>query len=296
MIIILKKKFLFLLAIVVAFIGAAGLTVHAAFRANESLSVKLPVVMYHHISPKQKLQNDYTISPEQFEDDLIYIKEQGYQTITAKDLIGFTSNGDPLPEKSIMITFDDGFESFYAYAYPLLQKHEMHAIVFVTGKDIDQFTEANDHNLDYSYMTWDEVSELAASEWVEIGNHTYNMHKANGSRMGCKIKDGENVESYKKLLTEDLQKTQDRILKATGRESTCFAYPFGGICKPAREVLKEMGFYAAFSCEEKVNVIKPGDDLYKIGRFNRAYGKSSQKFFEKILDMETVPKNPQTRK
>lgn len=287
MILILKKRFLCMLAITFVCIGAAGLSVHAAFSADLATSIRLPVIMYHHISPKQKLQNAYTISDQQFEKDLIFLKEHGYHTITLDELVRFAENGDSLPDNPIMITFDDGFESFYAYAYPLLQKHEMHAVMFVTGVDVDKFSEANDHNLDYSYLTWDEVAELAASDWVEIGNHTYNMHKSNGSRLGCKIKKGENIEAYRKLLKGDLQKTQEKILDTTGIESIGFAYPFGGICKPAKEVLKEMGFKVAFSCEEKVNVIKPGDNLEKVGRYNRASGKSSDAFFEKILELET---------
>ena len=296
MIVILRKKFLCLLAAVILCIGAAGFSVHAAFSAGSAASVRLPVIMYHHISPKQKLQNAYTISDQQFEKDLIFLKNHGYHTVTLKEVIEFAENGIPLPEKAVMITFDDGFESFYAYAYPLLQKHEMHAVMFVTGTDIDKFTAADDHNLDYSYMTWDEVAELAASDWVEIGNHTYNMHKSNGSRLGCKIKKGENIETYKKLLTDDLQKTQDKILDTTGIESISFAYPFGGICKPAKEVLKEMGFKIAFSCEEKVNVIKPGDELNKVGRFNRANGKSSEAFFKNILDIDDPSPTPMDTK
>ena len=90
--------------------------------------IKLPVIMYHNISKKQSLINKYCVSVNQFENDLKYIKSQGYNCITSAQLIDYVYNGKKLPKKPFMITFDDGYESFYVYAYPLLKKYTTYGV------------------------------------------------------------------------------------------------------------------------------------------------------------------------
>ena len=77
--------------------------------------------MYHGIRKSTSAQNKYVISPDEFESDLKYIKENGYETIVVADLLEYFDNGKALPEKPIMITFDDGCLNNYTYAFPLLK-------------------------------------------------------------------------------------------------------------------------------------------------------------------------------
>ena len=77
-------------------------------------SVKLPVIMYHSLLKDEKLQNDYTVSPTLFENDLKYLTENGYTTVVVKDLTDYVYGKKSLPEKCIMLTFDDGY--FYNLA------------------------------------------------------------------------------------------------------------------------------------------------------------------------------------
>ena len=72
-------------------------------------SVKLPVIMYHSLLKDEKLQNDYTVSPTLFENDLKYLAENGYTTVVVKDLTDYVYGKKSLPEKCIMLTFDDGY-------------------------------------------------------------------------------------------------------------------------------------------------------------------------------------------
>lgn len=84
-------------------------------------SVKLPVIMYHSLLKDEKLQNDYTVSPTLFENDLKYLAENGYTTVVVKDLTDYAYGKKSLPEKCIMLTFDDGYYNNYYYALPLLE-------------------------------------------------------------------------------------------------------------------------------------------------------------------------------
>lgn len=83
-------------------------------------SVKLPVIMYHSLLKDEKLQNDYTVSPTLFENDLKYLAENGYTTVVVKDLTDYVYGKKSLSEKCIMLTFDDGYYNNYYYALPLL--------------------------------------------------------------------------------------------------------------------------------------------------------------------------------
>ena len=80
----------------------------------------LPVLLYHKMSSSS--ENSLTIRPETFEQHLLFLQESGYHTISFEQLLAFRENGSPLPEKPVMITFDDGYVNNGELAYPLLKK------------------------------------------------------------------------------------------------------------------------------------------------------------------------------
>lgn len=251
---------------------------------QEEQRISLPILMYHNLSKKAGLLGRYVVSVEQFEKDLKYIQENKFTPITMTELIEYVYEGEPLPEKPIMITFDDGYESFYAYAYPLLQKYNMKAVMSIVGAYTDLFTKTPDHNLDYSHLTWDEVNEMSKSGLVEIQNHSFDMHKNGGDRKGCAKKNRENVKAYEIELKQDLLKMQEETLQFTGIKPNTFTYPYGALCPEALPILKEMGFRAALTCYEVKNEITASDSeaLYSLGRFNRESGVSTEQFFAKL--------------
>lgn len=250
---------------------------------NFNDAIKLPVIMYHNISEKQRLVNKYCVSTREFENDLKYIKEHGYTCIGTAELIDYVYNGKELPKNPFMITFDDGYESFYKYAYPLLKKYNMKAVMSIVGAYTDLYTNCDDHNVDYSYLNWKEVNELNNSNFAEIQNHTYNMHEITATRKGAGKAKGESFEQFKKVFEKDTKKLNDMILSYTGKKCTVFTYPYGNIAEKSDEVIKDMGFLAALTCSEQVNIVtKNPDDLYKIGRFNRDGRLSTAEFFAKI--------------
>lgn len=271
-------------AIITLFVAASVLLVSAdSSKVDNNNKIALPIIMYHHISEKSSSLGNYVVSPEQFENDLKYIKELGYTTISVDELIKFSEGKFDMPEKSIMITFDDGYLSFYEYAYPLLQKYNMKAVLSIIGRYTDLYSECDDHNVNYAHVTWDNISEMSKSGLVEIENHTYDMHILN-ERKGCTIKSGESEDCYKTTLSSDLTIVQEKIKNATGKTPLAFTYPFGRMCKQSYDIIKEMGFKVSFGCEEKVNYLdKENPDLYKLKRFNRSSGKSSAEFFKNIL-------------
>lgn len=249
---------------------------------NKEETTPLPIIMYHHISTSQKCWNDYTISPETFRGDLEYLRVHGYTTITMNQLLAYTRGEGDLPEKPIMITFDDGQASFGAYALPLLEEYNMSAVLAIVGSYTDQFTKSEDHNIRYACFSWPELAKLNQSPYVELAAHTYDMHSFN-RRKGCKIMKGENLENYYTTLSQDLEKVEERFEQFIQEKPIAFSYPFGYYCKEAKNVLRERGYLLLFTCNERVNELS-GDpeELLSLSRFNRPYGIDREKFFEKL--------------
>lgn len=247
-------------------------------------SVRLPIIMYHHVLNDKSKLGKYIVSPKEIEKDIIYLKEQGYTTIVMEDLINYVKNDIALPEKPIMLTFDDGYYSNYTYVVPLLEKYDVKAVISVTGGYVQKSTEEGNLNPAYSYLTWDLINELVNSPYIEIQNHSYAMHEI-CERRGCLIMKGESYEKYTKEMTNDIGKLQNIIEEKTGYRPTTFTYPFGFVCKESNDVLKKMGFIATLSCYEGVNILSgKEEELFELKRFNRPSGISQKKFFEKFIE------------
>lgn len=93
--------------------------IYRSTQAETAETKKVPILMYHSVLKSSNGKNDYIVSPDQIEKDLIYIKDNGYQTVTTNDLINFVDGKGKLPEKPVVLTFDDGNYNNYSYVYPL---------------------------------------------------------------------------------------------------------------------------------------------------------------------------------
>lgn len=262
-----------------------GITAYAInISAKDNQSVKLPVVMYHQLTENESKAGRYVLALEQFENDLIYLKEKGYETVTAKELVDFVYSKGTLPEKAVMLTFDDGCESVYGYALPLLEKYGFTAVSFAVGSWVDYYSEINDHNMNYSTLTWEEIAELCAGKTIDVQSHSYDCHANAAGRNGMKIKKNETIEAYTEFLSADVSKMKEKMVQYTGAAPLAVAYPFGSFSDESDEILKENGIKVTFTCREIVSTIKKAepDSLFGLGRYNRANGISSESFFEKM--------------
>lgn len=261
----------------------SGLTAVFASTQNSDC-IKLPVLMYHSILKNNSESPKYVVTPSQLESDLKYLKENGYTAVTVEDLTAYVYDGKSLPDKPIMLTFDDGYYNNYYYALPLMKKYDMKMVISVVGKYTDTYSEGSDSNPNYSYLTWDQIKEMQKSGYVEFQNHTYNLHSIGAARNGCKKNRGESIEEYRKILIDDIGGMQKKMKMETGIVPAAFTYPFGGASEASFDVIKEMGFKASFSCSEGINEITHDKEcLYMIKRFIRPSGLSSEKYFGKIL-------------
>ncbi len=238
--------------------------------------VEVPILMYHSILRSSSINSDYIISEAAFENDLKYLKENGYTTIVVKDLIDFVEEGKSLPKKPVILTFDDGYFNNYTYAFPLLKKYNSKAVLSIIGYYTDIYTTSPDENPGYAHVTWENAKEMIDSGLVEMQNHSYNLHTTDMGRNGSKKKRGESTEEYKAVLVEDLGKLQDAFKKNTGYVPTTYTYPFGSVSNDSFDIIKEMGFKASLSCESGMNYISRDKEcLYMMKRYLRTPKKTA---------------------
>lgn len=266
-----------------AAISENGEAAFSAAKDTKDKGVFLPVLMYHSILRDPTRWGDFVLSPEVLEEDIKYLSDGGYTAVTVSDLIQYVYEDGDLPEKPVMITFDDGYYNNVVYALPILEKYDMKATISVVGEYTETFSKANDPNPAYAHMTWTDIQQLQENGRIEIGNHTYNMHQSKGRKGAGKLWN-ESDEEYAAALKEDLSKLQAALLENSGVDCKVFTYPYGNISRESIPVLKEMGFLATLVCYEKPNYItREPDTLFGLNRFNRPSGISTQEFMKRVL-------------
>ena len=284
-----SKKFIIVFCCVLAVSVITFLEVekNSVSTVSTSEGYYVPVIMYHSILKDSSLQGRYVVSPLQLENDLKYLSENGYTAITVADLLAYVDEGVPLPEKPVMLTFDDGYYNNYLYAFPLMQKYGFKMVLSVIGKFSDDFSNTSDENAYYSHCTWDQLREMELSGYVEVQNHSFDMHSTDKGRNGTKKNSWESVENYKEILSRDILKCQNYLVEQSGITPTAFTYPFGAISSESVSILKELGFKASFSCENKMNLItRDPECLFGIYRFIRPSGEASETYFESTVKID----------
>jgi len=246
-------------------------------------SADVPIIMYHLITEKPKYIGKYGVTPKELADDLQYLKENNYTTVVMKDLIDFVNQGTPLPEKPIVLTFDDGNFSDHQYLYPLLKEYNMKAVLAIIGKATDENTKLTEEHpaSRHPNMSWPQVRELHESGVFEIQSHGYDMH----GRGGSGEKRGEDLQVYHKRLYNDLDKLQNLCETHLGYKPNTFVYPLGVIGKESRTVLENLSMKASLSCQEGINVLRSGDvdSLFKMYRYNRPSGKPVKNILDSAI-------------
>ena len=258
----------------------------AALSADE-ISTRVPILMYHHLS--EDVTNSEMVSPEQFEAQIRALSEAGYTGVSFDELQAYVLRGEPLPEKPVVITFDDGYRSNYTLAYPILQKYNMKAAIFVIGVSFGK-----DHYKDTDYAITPhfgaaEAAEMAASGLVSIQSHTYDMHQWLPYETGSAVREnilplpGESEEAYVQTLTEDFTRSRAQLESATGQPVDVLAYPAGQYSTLAQVTLQSLGVHVTLSTNPGVNTVVKGlpQTLYAMLRF----GITEDVTPEALLDM-----------
>ncbi len=189
-------------------------------------AARVPVLMYHYIrsgiSAADTLAYGLSISPEQLDQQLSFIEQNGYQTISLNDLSDALENKTPLPPRSVILTFDDGYRDFYTTAFPLLKKYNLRAVSFyVVG-----------YSNYPGYMNWDMVSEIHKSGLIDVESHTL------GHLMLTQL----TPEQAKNEIFESKRILEEKLNKKVN----FFAYPYGDSNEGIVNLVAQAGYKLAF--------------------------------------------------
>jgi peptidoglycan/xylan/chitin deacetylase (PgdA/CDA1 family) len=197
-------------------------TPHEAY----SLTLKVPILMYHYISIPPEDADKYriglSVAPEDFRQQMAYLAENGFSTITFEDLSRAIAEKQVLPDKPVIITIDDGYHDNYENAFPVLQEYGFTATIFLLTDPIDQGNP--------NYMTWAMIEEMAAAG-IQFGPHT----KTHPDLRGL---------SRAKLIWQILG-SQETVAAHVGYMPRYFAYPSGRYDENTIALLKELNFWGA---------------------------------------------------
>ena len=207
---------------------------------SEALS-SVSVIMYHNFVSEEDVKNgieyeEYSISPEDFEEDLIWLKNNGYITITSDELLEFLEKKEALPSKAVVISIDDGSWGVYKHAWPLLKKHGMKADLNVIGAQIDATWETLNSGKTRDgeaapFCTWEELAEMQKSGVINICSHTYGLHVYNkNKRIGMNLMENETEEEFTTVVKEDYNLSVKCIRGWVGKAPKTVAYPYSKRC------------------------------------------------------------------
>ncbi|MBX3378866.1 MAG: polysaccharide deacetylase family protein [Phycisphaeraceae bacterium] len=225
-------------------------------------SLVVPVMMYHHVrEPGPGLADAaslrFAVSPVEFEKQLDYLQQNGYTTIDTRTLDCAMQTGEPLPPRSVMLTFDDGWETQFSIAYPSLKARGMVGVFFVHTGVIGEEPGNS--------MSWADVCRMQ-DDGMDIESHTVSHPSL--PRL--------EPDALRSELTESR-----RILEAKlGKPVTALAYPFGDFAEREVEAAKAAGYRLAFSTE--VGLVQRLDEPLEIHRTIVTFSDTTDDFAIKL--------------
>lgn len=228
---------------------------------DETLTKKVPILMYHALTEVESEASSTVITMSAFEEQMSALKEEGYTAIFYSDLVSYVYEGTPLPEKPIVITFDDGYESNLSLAMPVLEKYGMCATVSVIGVSIGKDTYKDTGVAMYPHFSLDEARIAYESGIFDFQSHSFDMHQNEydeDMRDGMLKKDVESENEYIFALREDFARSREELEGGIGNEVFVITYPHGKFSELTDIVLMESGALVSVSTREGVNEITKG--------------------------------------
>lgn len=218
------SKNVFLLLLITLLICSASAAQAARKRADFP-----PVLMYHDV--RETALNYFDVTTEDFAAQLDRLKAEGYKTLSMEEFVAIVKEGGKFPEKSVLITFDDGYRGVYERALPELAKRGMKATFFIITDSLGCNTG------EYPYITKEELKKMAASPWVSIGSHT---------RTHAHL---EQIDSNQQR--EEIRSSRELLEKWTGRKIEALAFPYGGYDKSVIEAVRAAGYDVSFAVQDR---------------------------------------------
>lgn len=198
---------------------------------------------------RSDIKSGSDIVANDFKKHMEYLHKNNYRTIGIDEFLKYYNRGS-FPKKSVMITFDDGYKSFYTMAYPALKKYNFKAVIF----PIVSLTPGLERKVIWNeHLTFNQLRLMNKdSNLIDIGSHTYNLHYyINDEKAAVNRRKDEDMKNYESRIRKDLRLSKDILELQTDKDIIALAWPYGITNKTAKKIAGEVGFQLLFS-------LKPG--------------------------------------
>jgi peptidoglycan/xylan/chitin deacetylase (PgdA/CDA1 family) len=238
----------------------------------------LPILTFHAVDD---LRSIISFPPQLFEHGMARLHDKGYRTLSLLELIDCMRSGAPFPDRSFVITFDDGYRSVYQRAFPILQRYGFSATIFLTVGEVGYRMDAErlPSLCGHSMLAWDEIKEM--QRWgINFGAHTLthpDLTRLPSNRVKAEV-------CGSQAIIED----------ALGAPVSCFAYPYGCYNRRVREMVRE---HFVCACSDKLGLVHGGSNPFTIERIDTYYlrrellfGLISGRFLNWYIRARNVPR------
>jgi len=209
----------------------------------------VPVLMYHEVNEPAQAWSRLAVSPAAFREQLAYLHDAGCTTLTAGRLAALLAAGDQVPPRTVVLTFDDGFEDFHRHAVPALAWHGFTATVFVTTGWVRDAGAAAAASRPGHMLSWAQVAEVT-SAGMEVGAHSCEHPKLDQLPAG--------------RLRDELYGSKARLEDELGIPVPGLAYPYGYSNAAVRQTARAAGYGYGYAVRNTMT--HPGSDLFALPR------------------------------
>ena len=258
-------------------------------------------IAYHDIEDRDPDQAVVAVRTERMIEQLAWLRENDYKPVTIDQILAAHKGGPELPAKAILLSFDDGYASFYTRVLPVLRAYNWHALLAPVGVWID--TPAN-QQVDFAgqmrprsdFLTWEQVREISKSGLVEIAAHTDASHKgilanpqgnlqpaAATRRYDATTGRYETEEAFQARMRTDVVTISEKIRKAVGYKPRVWVWPYGTADGSTLQIINDQGYQMALTLDDGLDAL---DDLMSSPRFLVASDPDGEHFANSIVAVQ----------
>ncbi|CDL80401.1 poly-beta-1,6-N-acetyl-D-glucosamine N-deacetylase PgaB [Xenorhabdus cabanillasii] len=259
------------------------------------------VLAYHDVEDDGADQRFMSVRTSALNEQFAWLRANGYQPITVDQILAANQGGTPLPPKAVLLTFDDGYSSFYHRVFPLLKAYNWPAILAPVGVwvDVPAGKPVNFGGLKVSrerFTTWEQIAEMSRSGLVEIASHTYQHHYgAIGNPQGntepaaaIRIYDPktgkyESDQKFRQRMEQDVATITQRIVSATGKKPRVWVWPYGIDSGVTLDIAKRHGYKMALTLG---NGLAKAENLNNIPRILLTNNPTLKEFAEQVIQVQ----------
>lgn len=236
----------------------------------------IPILMYHYIEPENptqsKMRRDLSVTPESFEQQMKWLYDNDYTSITMSKYFSMIADNEEIPQKTVLITMDDGYKDFFTYATPIMNRYNQKATEFLITDSIGY----------PAYLDWDQIKILSA-QGFEFGSHTLTHPNLKN------LKDD--------ALKNELVKSKADIEKQLGKAVNFFCYPSGAYNDKVEQAVKAAGYRGATTTANGYRL--SNKNMFEMTRFRIPHTMSMDGFIwtiesaqpKSLLNADTIKKD-----